>query len=64
MHFVFSCPVEGQRKQYGNLLTEFIERCGSLVEWAKRDLGVEEWIVRVVMKIYEGVLTAVGVPGH
>lgn len=44
-------------------MTEFIERCGSLVEWAKRDLGVE-WIVRVVMKMYEGVLTAVGVPGH
>ena len=30
--------------------------------WAMRQLGVEEWLVQVVMSMYEGARTVVGIP--
>ena len=34
-----------------------------VMQWAMRKLGVEEWIVRVVMAMYEGASTQVRVDG-
>jgi len=34
-----------------------------VVKWAMRKLGIEEWLVRVVMAMYEGVTTQVRVSG-
>ena len=32
-----------------------------IVQWAMRKLGVEEWLVRIVMKMYEDLRTVVRV---
>ena len=32
---------------------------GEVVQWAMRKLGVEEWLVRIVMKMYEDKKTIV-----